>query len=539
MKKLKYITGTGALMLLTIFASVSCTDGNDWVVDSSNERLFSVTSSSLGISPEATTAEIKWTKIPGAEYYIIEASKDTLYNGAPVNSANGIVFGEDKSIVKSPFVLTDLDSDSKYFIRIKAMSSVKTESKWCYPEKFSFKTKPEQIMNTVNNQDKTSNSVRLSWTAGERVTKIELLKGGAIVQEKTLTGEEIAAGEIIFTGLEGGTSYQANLYNNDVRRGYALFITFPDAPDADVVLYLDATDIIDQAYLDNLATEHPGQSVTLALASDATYAVEEKLTVPDNMSINFFGIPGNNKTVLSIKGNVDYAGNHGFITFQNLNIDCLGKGYVMNQTNAGNVDKIEFNDCIIQNVATSFFRMQNASNIKIVNLLVINNCIIRNVGSGYYFIHIDAGSGVGVLKNLTIKDSTFDRICISGGKGFIYSNKTNMESIAISNCTMYKVASGGNRFIDFNTGCGATAFTVSNTVLGMTGDATVGGVRSTVAPSINNTYTTNDWSQTGDKVTYSTYGGTAADLFEDPENGNFSFKDGSFDSSIGDPRWIK
>lgn len=535
MKKIKYIIGRRAFTLLTIFATVSCTDGNDWDVDNSYNRLFSVTSSSLSISPEATTAEFKWTKTPGTEYYIIEVSKDTLYNEVPMNNTNSVVFGEDKTITQSPYVLTDLDSDSKYFIRIKAMSSVKTESKWAYPEKFSFKTKSEQIMNSVSNSDKTSSSIRLSWTAGAAVTKIELLKNNLVVQEKTLTADEIAAGETTLTGLEPNTSYQANLYNNIIRRGYALFITFPEAPNADIILYLATDDIIDQTYLDGLATQYPGKSITLALAADATYTVAEKITIPDGMSINFFGIPGSNKTALRIQGTVDYAGSHDFITFQNLNLDCLNKGYIMNQSSAGQVNKIEFDDCLIQNIATSFFRMQSTP-IKVVNSLILNNCIFRNIGSGYFFIHIDANSGSGVLKNLTISNSTFDKVCASG-KGFIYSNKTNMESLTISNCTLYKVAGASQRFIDFNTGYGATAFSISNTILGMTGDATTLGIRSASAPSINSTYATSNWAQTNDAVTYSTYSGTAADLFTDPENGDFSIKDGSFNNNVGDPRW--
>lgn len=540
MKNIKYIIGSGVFALLAIFITVSCTDDNDWDVDNSYDRLFSVQTSSLSVSPEAIKAEVKWTKTPETEYYIIEVSKDSLYNEIPMGGNNSIVFGEDKSITGSPYIVTNLDSDSKYFIRIKAMSTTKSESKWTYLEKKSFNTKSEQIMNPVTSQDKTSSTVRLSWEAGAAVTKIELLKGSTIIRTETLGATEIAAGEITFTGLEAGTFYVANLYNNDIRRGYAMFSTFAEAPSADVVIYLNETDVIDQAYLDDLAVQHPGKSITLAMASEATYTIEEKLTIPNNMSINFFGIAGLNKVVLNLLNNIDYAGTHSFITFRNLNIDCGGKGYVMNQSVAATVDKIEFDDCIIQNAATSFFRMQSTAE-KTVNSLILNNCVFRNIGSGYYFVHVDTGSGSnkGVVKNLTMSNSTFDNVCAtSNGKGFIYSRDTSMESIEITNCTMYAIGGGSNYFVDFaSTNNGATSFTITNTILGKTGGNTFRGIRAKTLPSITNTYATSEWYQASNAVTYSNYSGTAADLFTDPENGDFSYKDGSFDSNVGDPQW--
>lgn len=536
MKKYIYKIKSGLMILMSVILTASCTDGNDWDVDDSHDRLFSIISSSISVSPGLKDAEMKWVKTPGTEYYIIELSKDSLYDDVAMGELAGVVLGEDKSIVASPYKITNLEKDTKYFVRIKAMSSLKAESYWSYPENKTFKTKTEQIMNAVSDMDKTANSVNLSWKAGEKVTKIELVKDDNIIQEIILTQNEISSGKITLTGLEAGTTYLANLYNEDDKRGYALFTTFPETPAADVIILLEKDDVIDQSYLNDLATTYPGKSITLALAAEAIYTVTEKLIIPDNMSINFFGMPGAQKTVLNLNV-VDYAGNHDFITFQNLDLDCLGKGYMMNQSDAANVKRIEFDDCIVQNIKSSFFRMQNDSIIKVVESLVLNNCIFKSIGSGYYFVHIDAGSGKGVLKNLTITNSTFDRVCASG-KGLIYSKSTDMESIIISHSTLYKVVGGTNYFIDFNSNKnGATNFSITNTILGMTGDANAKGIRAKNLPSLDNVYATKDWIQTSDKVEFSVYNGAAADLFVDPANEDFRYKDGSFNSNIGDPRW--
>lgn len=540
MKNIKYIISLGVSMLLTGFAATSCTDDNDWDTDDSTNRLFSVVESSLSVSPDETKATVKWTKTPNTEYYVIEISKDTLYNDIEMGTTNEyIIFGEDKSIVTSPYVLSGLDSDSKYYIRIKAMSTQILESKWTYLDKRSFKTKPEQIMNAVTNTDKTSNSVRLSWTGGEKVTKIVLSQGGDVVNEVILTQDDIAAGEITITGLTGGTYYQADLYNNSVRRGYAIFSTFADSPAADYIIYLDETDEINQVYLDSLATLYPGKTITLAFANNATYIVTDKLTIPDNMSINFYGVPGTKKTLLNLN-TIDYTGTHNYITFQNLNINCLQKDYLMNQTEGADVNKVLFDDCIIQNIKRSLFRMQKGGN-KTVESLIINNCIFVSAGGdGYNLIHIDAvdGNKIGVVKNISITRSTFNKVSPSG-KGFIYSNKTNMESLIIDQCTFYNVVGKGQRFIDFGSKNGAATFTISNTILSKTGDKDACGIRSNNPPVITNTYATKDWYQgntSSEIMPYGVYNGTAAELFNDPNNGVFTFKDGSL-GNIGDPRW--
>ena len=536
----KYITGC-LLIIATAIGFTACeADENDWAVDDSQTQMFTpviLETASLA----ATSVTLRYSSVPNAKGYVVELSRDSLVFSSIENTIEIAVEDAVRDSSANSLIylhqIKDLEATTRYSARIKAVSKDNLpESKW---GAITFKTPSEQIMNPVTDGDKTSSSVRLSWKAGEKVTKIELLKGGAVVLEKTLTAEEIAAGEVTLTGLEAGTAYQANLYNNTSRRGYAQFSTFPNAPDADVILYLAETDVIDQAFLDDLATQHPGKSITLALAGNSTYKINEKLTIPDNMSINFFGLPGEKKTVFNLLNNIDYKGNHSFITFQNLDIDCSGKGYVMNQGDAANVGKIEFDDCIVQNVATTFFRMQNATNVKIVSSLILNNCIFRSIGSGYSFIHVDAGSGVGVLKNLTISNSTFDRICVTG-KCFIFSNKTDMENIIISKCTMYKVGGTSNYFIDFGTANGTTGvFSISNTILGMTGDNTFRGVRAKNAIQVDNTYATKDWYQSSNAVSYLPYNGTAAELFEDPENGDFKIKDITIggESQPGDPRW--
>ena len=156
MKSIKNILGTASMMALTLSAT-SCTDGNDWDVDGSLSRLFGLNGDKITVETAETSATVTFSAftskaVPSPEYYVFEVSKDSLYEG--VENANIIKFGEDKSLTSSPVVLSGLDGDSKYYMRVKAMSSTSNESKWVYyKDGSSYKTKAEQLFNELTTAD--------------------------------------------------------------------------------------------------------------------------------------------------------------------------------------------------------------------------------------------------------------------------------------------------------------------------------------------------------------------------------------------------
>lgn len=154
MKSIKNILSTASMIALALSAT-SCTDGNDWDVDGSLSRLFGLNGDKITVETAETSATVTFSAftskaVSSPEYYVFEVSKDSLYEG--VENANIIKFGEDKSLTSSPVVLSGLDGDSKYYMRVKAMSSTSNESKWVYyKDGSSFKTKAEQpnFRNTI------------------------------------------------------------------------------------------------------------------------------------------------------------------------------------------------------------------------------------------------------------------------------------------------------------------------------------------------------------------------------------------------------
>ena len=82
--KNKYFIICASAALLLGAAATSCTEGNDWDVDSSFSRLFTPTS--LSVTRGDTYAVVEYGKIEGADYYQIEVSKDSLYQDEPTGT---------------------------------------------------------------------------------------------------------------------------------------------------------------------------------------------------------------------------------------------------------------------------------------------------------------------------------------------------------------------------------------------------------------------------------------------------------------------
>lgn len=548
------------LIMFLGFSVVSCTDGNDWGLDSAFDRLFGVGEDDITVEATATTATVTFSAMSATKdslYFVIEVSKDSLYDDVAMGGERAKVFGLNKEIKKSPYVLTGLDGDSKYYMRIKTMSDTKNESKWVYyKDGESFKTLAEQIFDEVLADDYTDSEVTLRWNApADSVTNI-LIVQGTDTTNYVLTDTEKANQTCTFTGLTPLTTYTFIIYNGEAKRGTQTVTTTAAPPAASYTEYLDADiERFNQAAINEIMAKAQAEtgsanvSVTIVFPADRTIDVigddtqsdPGALTIPDGMSVNFFGRGGGETPVLRLLKSIDIAGSHNFITFQHLKIvdDGSGANYLINQSKGCTVDKIEFNDCEVSGMKNTFFRLQG-SEAKVINNLVIDNCLIHDLGSGYSFIHVDDNGNQAVyVNNIKMTNSTFWNICVSG-KTFIYSEKVNMNSIYMEYCTFYNNNGSGQYFIDFNDKAyGPESFSVLNCVFGKTPDeATNKNIRAKIEPEVVNTYCASDFykSKGFPNITILDY--TSDKLFVDPANADFHFITGTLDNSgAGDPRW--
>lgn len=558
MKSIKNILGTASMMALTLSAT-SCTDGNDWDVDGSLSRLFGLNGDKITVETAETSATVTFSAftskaVSSPEYYVFEVSKDSLYEG--VENANIIKFGEDKTLTSSPVVLSGLDGDSKYYMRVKAMSSTTNESKWVYyKDGSSFKTKAEQIFNNVEATDLFEDHVNLSWTPGAEVTHITYANANdeENIQTINLTDEEKAAGKYTLAGLQPTSTYTITIYKNDVKRGQ-LQITTPAAMPAANYKYSLSSDVtvISQTLIDEIAEQakaaagnETNYSATIGIPAGAKVALygtndsdggKTNVTIPDGMSVTFFGLAGGETPTITLDKNFDIAGSHAFIKFQNVKLEENGAGYFINQSKSCTVSEFTLEDCEVSNVKTSFFRLQNADEAKSIGKLTLKNSIFTNLCAGYGFIHVDAGNGVGHLDNVEIDGCTFNSICVTG-KVFIYSKKTDMQDITIKNSTFYNCNGNGQFFVDFNADTfGPSTFTIENCIFGKSADeATNKNIRSKTPATVANSFRTTDFFKVIKGVNDTEFNSTQ--LFKDPANGDFTIKAGTLKEKAGDPRW--
>lgn len=217
MKAIKYIYGLGLSAVLSGMLFTSCTDANDWGVDTSFDRLFGTKQSSFTVTEGAVSAEVKWDATVNTEYYIIEVSTDSLYDDIPMGAENSIVYGEDGSIIQSPYTITGLLGETTYYLRIKSMSKDK-QSNWVYLPDYKFTTDKEQILNEPSETEITDEAVSLTWEAGLEVTHITYTQDGTLITYE-LSDEEKAAGKVTLMGLLAMTDYTFYIYNGEILRG--------------------------------------------------------------------------------------------------------------------------------------------------------------------------------------------------------------------------------------------------------------------------------------------------------------------------------
>ena len=539
-----------ASMAVIAGAITSCTDKMDnWGTDSAYDRLFTITS--IKITPESTTATVEYGGYSGADKYQIQ------YSTSPITSdmepyAEGTTTVEVESKEKAE--LTGLMGETNYYLRIRAIAEGRNPSKWAYYMTSSgdpyFTTKGEQIMNDVDDADRTESSIRVTWEAGAEVTHLLVHQVGdeenANDQTFTLDDAAKAAGEYTVTGLQGSTGYVISIYNGEAKRGSVQTSTSAEAPKGDYEYELGMNEDVTSDLIKTIAANAQAaagsttaysatikipQGSTMNIVGTAEDGSAASVKIPDGMSVTFFGEGGEGAN-LRLTKSVNLAGSHGYVKFQNLDITDAGCQYLINQSAAANVSELTFEGCKIHDLERSIIRTQSADII--IEKILINNTVMTNVstGDGYSVIYI--GDAKNSVKEITVSNSTLD----TQKRSFIECSKTCVPKVNLTNCTFYNFVQSGRYLIDANGQ--NTDITLTNCVLGKTFTDTSRGVRtaSTVTAlgcirTSDCIFASNDFKAevglpVGDNP--STY------YFTAPDSHDFTLK---IDDKVGDPRWYK
>lgn len=548
MKSLKHILLSGTTLFLAACFTASCTDGNDWEVDPSYDRLFSINSQKLTVDYDIDSATLEWTNTPNTDYYIIEVSKDSLTDDVEMGTSNGaMVFGEDKSITGSPSTIRGLAAATKYFLRMKGMSnSGKGGSNWAYYSKYSFTTRAENIMSGYEPENVMAASATVKWDASKEVTRLSYVPSGETdTTFVALSDEEKAAGAYTLTGLRANKTYIVGIWNGDVQRGSTKFTTMADRPSGYDAVEITGADVLN-AVLNDPAPyiKDNGGNLILVFQPGVTIdnsSEEAKVTIPSSIkSIQFWGDAGGEKPTLIMK-NVDFEGEHAEIIFKNMNIKSAdGKGYVVNQKATGTVGNLTIEDCNLSGMNAVVRNQNSGSNF---TSITISNCVMDKVGNGYAIV--ENKQAASVMNTVTITNSTVSN---SDMKGVVISSVQSPLQINIESCTFYNTLRAGQYFIDDDAskkGAGNVSVMLKKVIIGKSYDYADGNVisatRTKGISSVTDVYTVKDF---GYKSGYDFDGKTtildvtSAELFVDPEKGDFHIQKNQI-TDAGDPRWLE
>lgn len=514
MKILKY-TSAIVLFILTIAIPTSCSDDLTEITKIDYDRVFSPTKLEATIL-NRTNVRLKWVNNTSAESYTIElfANDSLTFTGSPVLTMEGVTTTEN--------IIENLDGETRYSARVKAVSSKTADSKWTG---VFFRTAAEHLLLPFQDGDIASTSVIFRWPAGQQVTEI-LLTPGNITH--TVTPAEVAEGIAIIEGLTGETNYTAKIMNGEKVRATVSFTTLVDIGNATPVYPEDDLITI-------LAAAKDGNAFALF---PGTYGDMSKITISKNVEIK--AVYPYDKPIL--KGYISMVDNSA-VLLQSIVLDGAGltdgNQAIVFETAGASYGDITIENCEIRNHAKGVYYLNVAA---LVESITINNTLIHHVecNGGDLF-----DSRTGAIKVLTISNSTIYNSALARDM-VRYDNASEnfpgVESkIIIDRNTIYNVCNGSSRRLLYIRYTGhQTTFT--NNIVAST-EGIFSNQTATAVPAFsNNNYFQAPGFLPGGSSSSRFFDESGLQLdpeFENPGEGNFKVNNIDVNAKgMGDPRWL-
>jgi len=430
--------------------------------------------------------------------------------------------------------------DPQYDSKVSDLGSVQTER---------FPT----ILNIPASFDVTDIAARVTWTvAGEAVTGMKVFAANdlklttPLFPETVVTSQEQLAGISVVYGLSPDTKYQIAIYSKGKIRGWVDYTTkvadiSPTAPGV-----IDIRANTSPLAIDNALATAPDGAIILVkrgMTYDMpTFAFNKSVTI--RAAYGF----GEKKARLYKDGNMNIAVGVNIDHIRFVDLEIRGKkydaNYVFNPSSGTTViNELLFDNCKIGTLR-GIVRLRTGNSI---NTYEIKNSVVDSIG-GYGLLTCDqapATPKTATVKNIKLTNSTFNKV------NYLIVSKNNSETITIEGSTFANV----NNLFSYSGGANnnnvTAGISIKNSIFGHAWDETklattwtTVGVANGLANTsfdVGNSYTTSDitWSKEVPNLTPKTYSKNQVDLWTDPQNNDFNFKDRSFigRTTAGDPRW--
>lgn len=528
---------------LSLAGMTACSDPSDPITSVEYNRLFSPTELEAKVQ-NTTGVKLTWFAVSYADAYNIEFYADDpemTFSGTPVYTTTIApdAIGPREEISWTLPAGT-LQGETVYSVRMKGVSTTK-ESKWAGT---TFETGTEQIFYDVPTTDITKTSVTLKWPAGTSVTKITVEKSSEVIQEHTLTADEIAAGEATIEDLKVESTYTFYIYNGEKQRGKIKVATLPNyTPATSCTELLDAIEAAEAGEVIML-TENMVYDFTDAAAMGKEEAVKSIKIEKD--------IVLNTNNGATIKGVIFQLYGGASLEFANITLDGEGSSgdQAFNYKDAGNYAKLYIHDAEIKNFTKGFLYISVAA---VIDNITIDKCTIHDIvcTGGDMFDSRAGGYNTFNLTNSTIYNCAASRdfFRMDDASGSV----TASPVITVDHCTLYNVGSGGANYRLLYVRFAGNVINWTNNVVANTNyKRGFSNQKNTAIPTFKNNFYFNTVNllsagSTADAtITFydnDTYGGNGTEVttdpFKDAANGDFTITDEKIkDKEAGDPRWI-
>jgi hypothetical protein len=513
----KFIKYSACILSIFLITIAGCTKIDPEITTVNVSRLFSPVGLDARVVNK-TSIRLTWDEVRNATSYDIELfdNGNLDFSGTPQKSVTGVTFDQ------LPFTITELDGETDYSVRVKAVGDSIDDSKWVTA---TFKTDAEQIFLPVDVADIEATGVVLKWTPGLAVTQI-VLTPGDITHD--ITPDEAAAGAAEITGLTGETDYTAKISNGAKVRGTITFTTLIDLGGATQVNPGDDLAAILAAAADgDVLALMPGEYTVPELSIDKSISIKGARPADKPVLISTI-LHVKTGAALSLKDLVmdgtgssgdqalvyDDDGNNGALSIEDCEIKNYTKG-VIYVNKATNLASVLFKGNIIHDIECNGgdfidFRKGLTPSFTFMNNTVYNSALSRDL------FRMDSGGSdnfPGVKSVITISNNTFNKVCDNTGKRILYirlgDNEITFTKNIIANTQGYYTNQSSTtiKTMSDNNYFNAPNFTAST---------------NSGAQNDTGTYTTLDPG------------------FANPDNGDFTISNDELKfQQIGDPRWIK
>jgi hypothetical protein len=395
--------------------------------DLSSPRLFQP--GSVSVATSQTAAVVTWTNsilTSGQKFkYTAQFSKDTLFSTIAftlLSDTTGVTATDDSLTVRQ-----------KYYVRVKTNSyGNQPESKWA--ESKSFSITGEQDFLPVRDLEVKETSVTLRFIITTGLTKITLTANG-VSTDYPIAGTEATTGIKVITGLTGGTSYSAEIFDGTKSRGLTSFTT--KAVTVYSVILNAGADI-------NAAIAAAANGAVIGL-NPGVYTAGSTLYTVLQKSVTIKSTSGNPSDTKVYFNQFYLRGNGAGLNLSGIEFDGTSSGalYFINLSGAvADAEQVQFApitvyNCVIHDATTSLLRANrgtNANDYKI-SQISFTGSVVYNIGSllSYLCFHLDKLQ----FTTLTISECTFYNI----GIGMLTAATTLSAStpppvISIDACTI-------------------------------------------------------------------------------------------------------